>query len=124
MGAALPRADASAHGSQRRRSPRVLLVIPVEVTWTSSSGVRVQEHAETEVVNAHGALLRMKARLARGMQLELSRPRTHEKTQARVVFTTDPDQDGLCRAGVELAAPSEKFWGVTLPPLANPSAST
>lgn len=99
-------------------------MIPLEVTWTSSSGVRVQEHAETEVVNAHGALLRMKAHMTPGMQLELSRPRTHEKARARVVFTSDPDQEGLCRAGVELAVPSEKFWGVTLPPLTSPSADS
>lgn len=117
MATKLPLADALSPGSERRRSTRVLLVIPVEVTWTTSSGVRVQEHAETEIVNAHGALLRMKARLARGAIVELTRLRTHEKVQARVVFTSEHGPDGLYRAGVELTVPNEKFWGVVLPSL-------
>ncbi|MGH9804649.1 MAG: hypothetical protein ACRD4D_05715 [Candidatus Acidiferrales bacterium] len=123
MTAELPLADTLSPGSDRRRSPRVLLVIPVEVAWTSPSGVRVQEHAETEIVNAHGALLRMKARLPRGAVVQLTRIRTHDKAEARVVFTSDPGLDGLFRAGVELAAPGEKFWGVTLPPSSAPLPS-
>lgn len=112
----LPLADATAPGAERRRSQRVLLVIPLEVAWISSSGVRVLEHAETEVVNAHSALMRMKARLPRGTQVELNRLKMHEKSQGRVVFTGQQGPDGLWRIGVELALASAKFWGVTLPP--------
>lgn len=123
MVATLPRADASGPGSGRRRSQRVLLVIPVEVTWTSSSGVRVQEHAETEVVNAHGALLRMKAHLPRGAAVELTRLRTHEKARGQVVFASEAGPGGFYHIGVELAVPSEAFWGVTLPPPRTPPSS-
>lgn len=110
-----PLADATVPGAERRRSQRVLLVIPLEVAWTSSSGVRVLEHAETEIVNAHGGLLRAKAKLARGTQVELSRPKTQEKIQARVVFMGQEGSDGFWRLGVEFTAPNEKFWGVTMP---------
>ncbi len=111
-----PLADTTDPGAERRRSQRVLLVIPLEVAWTSASGVRVLEHAETEIVNAHGALLRMKAKLPRGAQVELNRPTTHEKVQARVVFLGQEGTDGLWRAGVEFTEPNVTFWGVTLPP--------
>lgn len=111
-----PLANAATPGAERRRSQRVLLVIPLEVAWTSASGVRVLEHAETEIVNAHGALMRMKAKLPRGTQVELSRPKTQEKVPARVVFIGQEGSDGLWRAGVEFPAPNEKFWGVTMPP--------
>lgn len=123
MATKLPLAETLSPGSEHRRSARVLLVIPVEVAWTTPSGVRVQEHAETEIVNAHGALLRLKARLPRGAAVELTRARTHEKTQARVVFTSEHGADGLFRAGVELAVPGEKFWGVILPPSPAPLPS-
>lgn len=123
MASDLPLASALSPGSERRRSPRVLLVIPVEVAWKSPSGVRIQEHAETEIVNAHGALLRLKARLPKGAIVELTRPRTHDKAQGRVVFTSDSAPDGLCRAGVELSVPSGKFWGVVLPPSHEPLPS-
>lgn len=124
MGVTPPRADASAPGSERRRSTRVLLVVPVEVTWTQSSGVRVQEHAETEVVNAHGALLRTKTHLPRGTLVELTRLRTHEKARGRVVFASGSSPEGFYHIGVELTDPCEKFWGVTLPPVANPPAAS
>ena len=120
MASDLPLASTFSPGSERRRSPRVLLVIPVEVAWKSSSGVRIQEHAETEIVNAYGALLRLKARLPNGAIVELTRPRTHDKTQGRVVFTSDSAPDGLFRAGIELSVPSGEFWGVILPPSSKP----
>ena len=123
MAGKLPLAETLSAGSERRRSTRVLLVIPVEVAWTSPNGVRVQEHAETEVVNVHGALLRTKARLPKGSVVELTRLRTHEKTRGRVVFTSESGLDGLFRAGVELDMPGEKFWGVILPPSLHPLPS-
>ena len=111
-----PLADAATPGAEHRRSQRVLLVIPLEIAWMSANGVRVLEHGETEIVNAHGGLLRMKAKLPRGAPVELSRPRTQEKVQARVVFLGQEGADGLWRAGVEFTAPNVTFWGVTLPP--------
>lgn len=103
--------------SDRRRSTRVLLVIPVEVAWTSKDGLQVQEHAETEVVSQHGALLRMGTRLAPGTQLDLRRPNTGHASKAKVVGVGNPSSDGLARVAVELTSPSDSFWGVSFPHL-------
>lgn len=102
----------------RRRSTRVLLVMPVDVAWTSKDGLQVQEHAETEVVSQHGAMLRMGTRLPVGVQLELRRPASGMSAKARVVGVGNPSPDGMARVAVELAVPSDAFWGISFPPLA------
>ncbi len=58
--------------TERRRSQRVHLAIPVEVGWQEDH-VHVSEHAETEVLNAYGALLRMKPHLPIPIDVELSK---------------------------------------------------
>ncbi len=121
MAALTPTANTPPPGAERRRSQRVLLVIPVDVAWITREGLRVREHAETVVVNAHGALLRMKTLLPISEEVELMRPRTSQSTRARVVWAGDvAEEDEMTRVAVELAVPSETFWGVSIPPL--PSA--
>ena len=109
--------------TERRRSQRVHLAIPVEVRWTQEDGAPVNEHAETEVLNAHGALLRMKPHFPLPIDLHLSRPRTRLSTQARVVGFREPTLKGLLGVAVELAAPSQTFWGISFPPVPSTSAS-
>jgi len=107
--------------SNRRRSTRVLLVMPVDVAWTSKDGLQVQEHAETEVVSLHGAMLRMSTRLPVGMQVELRRPASGMSGKARVVGVGNPSPDGMARVAIELSMPSDAMWGISFPPIA-PSA--
>ncbi len=100
---------------EQRRSQRVLLGIPVEVVWTRQDGVRVIEHAQTEIVNRHGALLHVETPIPIATQVKLLRPRQGLSTPARVVAKYPSQQDGLSRLAVELAVPSEKFWGLSFP---------
>lgn len=97
----------------RRRSQRVFLVIPIDVVWRRSDGVRVRESAHTEVVNAHGALLRINIHLPRGTEVELIHHKTRQSTRAHVVATYPTQPDGVPRIAVELSVPSATFWGVT-----------
>jgi hypothetical protein len=101
--------------SDRRRSTRVMLVMPVEVKWMSKDGPWVQEHAETEVVSQHGAMLKMKARLNPGMQIEIRRPSVGLSAKAKVVGVGNPSPDGMARVAVEMLSPSDAFWGVSFP---------
>lgn len=55
--------------TERRRSHRVRSAIPLEVALTRAGGVQVSERAVAEVLNARGALLRIKARLPIPTQL-------------------------------------------------------
>ena len=109
--------------TERRRSQRVHLAIPVEVGWQENH-VRVSEHAETEVLNAYGALLRMKPHLPIPIDVELSKPREGLSTSARVVGFREPTPKGLLGVAVELAAPSETFWGIRFPPAPPTGTST
>jgi len=81
-------------GEERRRSPRVRLAIPVDVEWTGEDQVPVREHAETEVLNAYGGLLRMKPRFPIPLQIHLTNPRTSQTTWARVVGFREPKPKG------------------------------
>ncbi len=95
----------------RRRSSRILWRRPVVVIWAAEGEVKQRAHAETEVVNAHGALLRLDTPLPSGKQVELLDPRSNESEAARVVWSRRVTST-TARAGVELNAPSEMFWGI------------
>ncbi len=95
----------------RRRSSRILWRRPVVVIWAAGGEVKQRAHAETEVVNAHGALLRLDTPLPSEKQVELLDPRSNESEAARVVWSRRVTPT-TTRAGVELNAPSEMFWGI------------
>lgn len=99
----------------RRKSDRVFLVVPVDVMWMRADGQRATESAETEVVNAHGALLRMRANLSLKTNVVLTHRVTKQSTSARVVGTYPAQEDGKLRIAVGLEEPSGSFWGVTIP---------
>lgn len=98
---------------QERRSPRILWRTPVFVIWEAQAGMKVREQAETEIVNAHGALLRLQGPLPSGKALQLLNPQNHQSLAARVVWR-DPGPGEETRMGVELSPPSETFWGLYL----------
>ena len=110
-------------GAERRRSARVHLAIPVEVEWTGENQAPVHEHAQTEVLNAYGGLLRMKPRFPIPLQIHLTNPRTSQSTWARVVGFREPKPRGLLGVAVEFTVPSQTFWGLNFPPHLKPSAS-
>ncbi len=110
-----PNSQASLASPNQRRSQRALLVIPVDVAWTKEDGVRVKETAETEVVNAHGALLCLDVRLPLKMEVVLTNRLTQQSTRARVVRKYLPREDGKQRIAFELVEASETFWGVSIP---------
>lgn len=101
--------------SDRRRSARVMLVVQVEVKWMTKDGPWVQEHAETEIVSQHGAMLKMKSRLHPGVQIEIRRPSVGLSVKGKVVGVGNPSTDGLARVAVEITTPSDSFWGVSFP---------
>ncbi len=104
-----------AGGVERRRSQRLSLTIPMEVSWTGEEGAAVNEPAETEVLNAHGALLRTKPHFPIPLLIKLRCQRTGMSTEARVVGFQEPSPEGMLRMAVELSSPSQSFWGLTIP---------
>jgi len=101
--------------SNKRRSPRVVATVTLQVKWTTSEGFRVTTLAQTNVFNAHGALLNIKSPLAIPRQIEVSRPDLSETVPARVVDTGKFSPNVPTRVAVELAHPSETLWGISIP---------
>ena len=66
-----------------------MLRLTVLVTAEDEERRQIQEQAETQVVNAHGGLLRMKQHLHMGQSFLLSNPRNRKEMSCRVVQADD-----------------------------------
>jgi PilZ domain len=99
----------------RRRSERVILRMSVLVVAENEDRKQIQEKAETQVVNAHGGLLRMRQHLHVGQSFLLNNPQNSMEMSCRVVRT---EEDGLdfFRVAFEFDRPTANFWPVVFPP--------
>lgn len=112
----MDKAVQSAPGGDRRRSERLLLVMPVILTYNGEGDVTIREDAESEQINRHGALLRVKMNLPRQAVVTLVNPRNKSSVDAHVVVESGQrGPDGWFRVAVEFKSPSTKFWGVHFP---------
>jgi len=96
--------------AERRRSLRSTWRIPFILTWKRGKTLTVREQGETEVVNAHGALIKLSTRLRVGDIITLLHPQGSPTKLARVVNDMGAGPDGRVRLGVELDTPSLEFW--------------
>lgn len=99
----------------RRRSERVVLRMAVLVLAEDENRHQIQEQAETQVVNAHGGLLRMRQHLHVGQSFLLANPQNNMEVSCRVVRTED---DGLqfYKIAFEFDRPAPSFWPIVFPP--------
>ena len=98
-----------------RRSSRVFKRVHVAAEGKNSMGRKFRESCQTIVINAHGALLYLKAELAVGAMIVLANPFTQEEQECRVVFIGEDVEKGQ-RVGVEFLSPAPHFWGVDFTP--------
>ncbi|MHB8503124.1 MAG: PilZ domain-containing protein [Candidatus Acidiferrales bacterium] len=101
--------------SNRRRSERVVLQIPVTVLAETPDRVHVEEQTHTLVVNAHGGLMKLAAELLVGQPIILVNPQSGLEQSCRVVRIDQPSPDYFAVA-FEFDRPSPKFWPITFPP--------
>ncbi|HXR33014.1 MAG TPA: PilZ domain-containing protein [Verrucomicrobiae bacterium] len=101
--------------SNRRRSQRVLLRIPIQVIGRGPDKKPVSELTQTAVVNAHGALIYLSLKVTAGQMIILKNPETNEEQLCRVV-RADPAPDGRTEVGIEFVKPAPNFWRVAFPP--------
>jgi hypothetical protein len=101
--------------SNRRRSQRVLLNVAVGVTSQQPDKQPVTEDTNTLVVNAHGALILLKMKVAVGQMLSLKNFKTQEEISCRVVFANQNPM-GKSEVGVEFIKPAPTFWRISFPP--------
>lgn len=99
----------------RRRSERVILRIAVVVLAEDEDRKQLQEAAETQVVNAHGGLLKMRSHLHVGQSFLLNNPRNNTEMSCRVVRVEEQGME-FYNIAFEFDRPSPNFWPVVFPP--------
>jgi hypothetical protein len=90
--------DKSTAVTNKRRSERVVLVVPIMVSVLLADGRTAMEEAKSQVVNAHGGLLKGKS----------------AEVKSRVVRVEFKEGDWFVAFAFEKAAPN--FWPVNFPP--------
>jgi c-di-GMP-binding flagellar brake protein YcgR len=99
----------------RRRSMRVLLSVPIHVTGKTKDNEKFEEETRTLVVNAHGALISLGAKVTAGQHISVSNRATKKSMECRVVYVGNP-VTGKMQMGVEFVEPCPFFWQIDFPP--------
>jgi hypothetical protein len=105
-----PASDRRRTKTNRRRSYRAELHIPVTVRWSAGGAVQ-EETTRTEIVNAQGCLVSLKAPLDVGEQVELVDIGGHKARPGRVVWRGSTRRAARGLVGIALQAPDHKIWG-------------
>ena len=101
---------------EARRSPRLALSIPVEVSGTDVAGAPVQEKTFTKVVSRTGAYIFLKHRLLVGAKITVKVAQHPQPQICRVVWAGARFGDeGPYETGIELES-NDNPWGVHFPP--------
>jgi hypothetical protein len=102
----------------------------VAVTVRTEDGPRdtsFEEETHTLVVNMHGALIALRAKVAKGQKLRLTNRATKAMQMCRVA-RLGSTTEGKTQIGVEFLQPSPDFWHISFPPedwgVPEPSSST
>lgn len=99
----------------RRRSMRVLLSVPIQVSGKTAGNQDFKEETRTLVVNAHGALISVAAPVKSGQTITIANSATQQSLECRVVHV-GAAQGGKTQLGIEFERPSPKFWQIDFPP--------
>ena len=103
------------NAASRRRSQRVLMQVGIRVRGKDASNKPFEEATATLAVNAHGALISTKTRVANGTVLKIQHKLTEEEEDCKVVFL-GPVREGKTEVGIEFLTPRPTFWRVAFPP--------
>jgi hypothetical protein len=102
--------------SIRRRSQRVFVSIAIMVRNEGGrKGTAFEEETHTLVVNAHGALIGLAAKIEKEQILRLMNRATREEQVCKVVYT-GPVLGGKAQIGVEFTSRAPDFWRIAFPP--------
>jgi hypothetical protein len=105
---------AATESSDRRRSHRVYISMPVLVRG-KHAGQAFEEETQTISVSAHGGLLRVAAKLARGQAVSIVNAKTAEELPCTVT-SLGQKENGKTEVGVEFTEASPLFWRIAFPP--------
>jgi hypothetical protein len=100
--------------TERRKSSRFLVTVPIEASWRGPDGIAIKQKAIAKQVNANGGLLEMLNYPEVGGRITLTNFLSAEAAEARVLATPYSREGVSNGIIVELIVPNENFWGVNL----------
>ncbi len=109
------RVDAS-QGVGARRSVRITLTVPVEVSGTDLAGHSFTESCHTEQVSLHGGSVVLSRRTSPAQPMTVRRRVLDSEVRARVLGQLGI-RTGSHVYGIAFTADAPDFWGVFFPPL-------
>lgn len=104
--------EVRADETERRRSPRTSVYVPVFVYGYTAPDEPFHEETNTLQVNANGGLLRLGANVHFGQKLLLMNRVTKEEQECYVVTLKKRPKRTDGHVGVALVKPAAEFWGV------------
>ncbi len=110
-----PKSDQKRERSQRRRSARIVLRVPLLVNVVDSPPTSPWESVETVIVSKHGAMIRAKSDFQVGDTLDIRVRNGDRSARARVVWTSSQVMSGGVELGFEILE-EEGFWEMNFPP--------
>jgi hypothetical protein len=109
-----PSASGTDASSERRRSLRLQITMPV-IVRAQVGNAPIEETTHTVAVNANGCMVRLSARLARSQQVSIINPKTAEELPCKVTYVGQNDGNKT-EIGLEFAEASPLFWRIAFPP--------
>ena len=100
--------------TERRKSQRFHVAIPLEASWCGSDGKAEKADAIARQVNINGGLLEMSSYPEVGTRITLTNFLSAVTAEARVLATPSSREGVSQGIIIELVVPSEDFWGVGL----------
>jgi hypothetical protein len=100
----------------RRRSLRVMLSVTAVVRGKNAEGNAFEEETKTLVVNAHGALIHLRADVKAGQKITLFHKGTQEAQQSRIVYVGTTMHGGKGSSGNRIRQGRAEILADQLPP--------
>ncbi len=101
--------------SNKRRSQRLFIQVKVVIEGKAANKSPLNEETHTIVVNAHGALVEMRAQVDQGQTVTMRNVRTNDVAECAVKLVT-PAAGGKFSTALEFTKPNPGFWHVSFPP--------
>ena len=114
QGAEGKRLLAEIQGRERRRSERVMVQLPVQLYLSMPDGRLVRHDGSKQVVNAHGCLLGMEAKVEVGQRVTLLNPRSGARLSSTVMSAQTSRKSGYAVA-IEFDSLAPQLWSAVPP---------
>jgi hypothetical protein len=103
-------------GTERRRSERLLLTVPLRVHGVDALEFDFKEDACTISFNRHGVRIRINRPLIVGQIVTLINVVTHREAEFRVIGPTSPRTEEGGEWALECLDENDNIWGIHFPP--------